>query len=453
MEKDQKQGGTMKNSEVVRVLQRTRTSRLSAEAIDNQGWTNVGSTETDSLNPVDAGLMDREAYQQWIRNPLAYSIIEMRLDFIMGDGPNIKANDDRVKEVIDSFYENPENRLDDPDYPWIRDLLLYGELVFIPEVSPFAGDVEVASIYPDKINAVYKDKYQYRARALQIKDYGIGTAGIIKWDRLSRDYRGDAWYFAINRTGHQTRGLSDLFTSRDWLNMYNKAMFTTMERIGMLLSFVWDIVIEGADKTALEQKEKSIRQNPPRPGSWRIHNEKEKWSAVTPSLNGSSLDDIFRLLKSQTIAGSITPEHYFGMGGNVNLATAQVMNEPFMRMIRRRQRKVLSVLRAMFDYQIHQKKKANMLIGVEDFGYSVSLPQPDSSIVRQVSENMDKFSRALVVLSENGLITKSEGKQVIDLMIKKLGVEQDHEGETDDDPAYKGIENAIKKLQSAGRGN
>ncbi len=52
-------------------------------------------------------------YEAYKANPLAYAIIEQTTSFVLGEGIKVSANNKKVQQVIDAFWNNPGNRMDE----------------------------------------------------------------------------------------------------------------------------------------------------------------------------------------------------------------------------------------------------------------------------------------------------------------------------------------------------
>jgi hypothetical protein len=409
-----------------RITEKTAAQVAQDERISEFGYYPIAGTSVDTINPIKQDYMIRDAYYMWLKNPLANAVIESCLDFTLGDGVQFKANDERVQELLEKFFYDSDNKWDRKGKMRFRDLSLYGELILRTNKSKLTGMLKTHSIHPEQVVEMFRSKKNpEKLVAIRFRDDDKKYEIIQGYENAEDEniYQGDIFYWKINSTIHQTRGLSDLFTSRDWLRMWDKALYSTLERVGLLLSFVWDITIEGGKEKDLRAKLASLKQNPPQPGGARIHNEKEKWNALSPQLQGGDLDTLFRLFKSPMLAQTRTPEDFMGLGGDVNYATALAMNAPFYRKIKARQKDITYIFQDMFDYQIYCAKNANMLAGVEDFGYDVMLPEPDKEIAKGLADTLQKFSVAVTTLASNGYIENIEAKKILQLIIGQMGVE------------------------------
>ncbi len=404
-----------------RISESTLSDILRNERIQDFGFTSLTGTELDDLNPVPPQHQMRDANFMWLKNPLANSIIELQLDFALGDGITYAADDTRIQELLDDYWFDSDNDWENKGIDRFRDLSINGELLLKPVVKEQTGRVKLHSIYPERISQVTRDETFDHIDSVLLRT-DDKELKILKKDD-DGNFEGDVFLYQANKPTFFTRGVSDLFVIRDWLRLYDKNLYATMERIGLLLSFVWDITIKGGTAPQLREKFTQILKNPPRPGSFRVHNENETWDEKTPSLGGREFEDVFRLLKSQVIGGSRQPEHFFGMGGDVNLATARAMSEPYFKKIKRRQKFMRKILRDQFDHVIWAAKAANTIPENTNETYKINIPDPDKNVAQAIAETVLKFSNSLAILESNGYIDKKTATATISMILSQMGVD------------------------------
>ena len=265
----------------------------------------ITQTEKD-LSPPAYDKVLRIAYKLYVMNPMAHRIIEVVKDFVIGDGAGYHAKDERVQTVLDKFWNDPVNHLDIKQFNKVKELGLYGEQIYPVFVNEFTGHVRLGYIDPFNVDQVIPDPGNPEVirsvvlktgKEILVKErnpvtHRLATVPkqelkVIQVDSNPRSPSygklvGDCFYFAVNRVSNATRGFSDLTHLMEWIDIYDQVLFAHMERLNFLRTFVWDIEMTGAGAEELKLKKRDLQMNPPRAGSWRVHNEKEKWSAVTP---------------------------------------------------------------------------------------------------------------------------------------------------------------------------
>jgi hypothetical protein len=265
----------------------------------------------------------------WDRNPVAAQVIRRRVNYVLGEGVSVVARHkdnktrDAIQKLLDEFWFDPRNRLDTRMLRWALAWRVYGELALRVGVNPITGLVRLAYISPEMIaDVVTEDNDVEHVRALKIKRLRTDSDGKpietidepevvpvvsvyegvpIQSDeadvvRAPGRMYGSSFYFSANTLPDMVRGRSDLLAICDVLDAYDQFIWTRLERQAMQLAFVWSVELAGAGPDAIDDWIKKHRGTP-RPGSLQVHNEKVKWTAVSPSLgSGEALQESDLLL-------------------------------------------------------------------------------------------------------------------------------------------------------------
>jgi len=388
------------------------------------------------------------------RNPQAKRIINTFTDFIIGDGITYTAENPELKDVLDEFWSMNEWDLKQSDR--ISELSKYGEQIYKPFVNEHSGIVNLGVFDPEMVDKIIRDK----ENAEMLKELVPKSDKSIKYDIMRRNHKedgkieGEIFFFNVNRGSHGTRGKSDMLPIADWLDMYDKTLFTMAERVPFLLSFLWDIKIQNAGENELNDRLFQLLHQPPKAGSFNIHNENEEWNAVTPDLKGADFTDFLKLLKTQLTSGSGLPAHWlFGFGDDINKAVSQEISEPTYRQLKRRQEYVKYMFEFLFDYQIQNAIEKGTLKEVpkdakeNPYEYQIILPDPSRKETGIIAETMSKVVPALAISISNGIVSEDTAMKVLNTFINQLGVDVDNEDEKKeiDKPTEKVVE-AVSKL-------
>lgn len=406
---------------------------LNRERIEMFGFNQYGQSNIDSLNPIDNITMSEDMHKLWLNNPLAFRYIETFNHFVSGDGLVYKAEEEEVQQVLDNFWKHPLNKWESAFQSRMKGLSLNGEMILKPEITEFAGKVKVSNINPGRIKEVFKIKGDDETIVAISLNNDDKPLKIIQWIETEDGgkYEGDIFFFQINKTPFQTRGLADPYFWRDWLKLYDKNLYANAKRSGLLLSFIWDVKMIGAEKSQLVAKEQQIANKPPQPGSVRIHNEKEEWKAEAPTLNAKDIKTLNDLIKSQNIAGSGMPEWFYGTGeGPSSLATAKIMATPFFKSIKARKDVVKHEFTDIFKYVIWQAEQKKIFTKKDiDKTFTIISSEPDPDKAAGLAEALSKFAQSVLTLQANGLIATEEAKQIVNLLTSQMGVEIDMQGD------------------------
>src|SRR5947209_9686995 len=88
---------------------------------------------------------------------MANAIVEMGVNFVLGDGLTVDAKHPKVQKLIDAFWQDPDNRMNTRQFDLATELSLYGELFIRVFVNPFNGHVKIAHIDPSLVDELVTD--------------------------------------------------------------------------------------------------------------------------------------------------------------------------------------------------------------------------------------------------------------------------------------------------------
>lgn len=335
---------------------------------DERDYRRLSDTNIKGLNPISRDKQLEIVYSLFLKNGLAKRILEIRNDFIFGDGfKYIITGKDlsekkilQAKEVIDEFWEL--NQMDLRFEKKGFDLSLNGMLILPVFVNRINGQVKLGFIDPKNIDKVIANPLNVE-EIIKIKLKGMGFNSrqrSLEVIRMTEDAKGsnfglldgECFYFAINNVSNQPEGVSDLLGSADWLDMLDQMLFNTLQFVNALSKYFQDIELTGADDKKIEEwkKRNPITQNLSR----FVHNDKVKFSVLTPNLNNADPSEIVRLYKNIVLGSQGYPEHWFADGGNTNLATAVEQSTPVMRQLKNRQQYIIYILQEMLRFTLHK---------------------------------------------------------------------------------------------------
>ncbi len=410
---------------------------------DEDQWRKLTGNSNRDLAPLTQTRMQELALYLWESNLLANRIVELPLAYMLAEGVRLMADDENVQEVIDRFWNDPINAMDLKLVKKARELSLFGEQCWPAFVNPVSGHVRLGYLDPALIETVVTDPDNGE------QPIGIVTAKNAKG--VARRYRvivngaeddlftqrtqairetfadGDAFYFCVNDLSNGRRGRSDLLSQIDWLDSYDKFLFGELDRADFMRAFLWDVKLTGATPEEIDERARKIAT--PKPGSVRVHNDAEEWTAVTPDLKSQDSSENARLFRNHIMGGATLPEHWYGGGGDVNRAAAAEMGDPTFKVFSMRQTYLGYILVSLGQYVIRQWELANGS-GEPDLNdpvYQISAQFPE-----MVSRDTTKYAAALGQVTmavaqaiDRGLMTQQRGLQVIEKITAQLGVEFD----------------------------
>lgn len=316
------------------------------------------------------------------------------------------AEDDQLKEIVDSFWNDDENRLAFTSHEamkeWLDETATDGEKFFVGFVADSAPYVKLTEIpveeitnivySPDnwKIPVYYKRDWQPmkiegdnemlvpdgQPKTRYYLDYRITEEMLepiksrikIKAEKLAKDDE-RIFHSMINPlwTKVGKRGISELYASREWFRVYKEFMENRAA------------INEAATSIAFQRKIKS--------GPTAVANFRNKFGGIPVGTNEENVTELNKLtrplagsvydtndamnlewMKTDTGAANAKEDgrslltaagagvgmfvHYFGEGGDANLATAQAMELPMVKTFEDWQEWVNNQILAMLEWAI-----------------------------------------------------------------------------------------------------
>ncbi|MDA8218219.1 MAG: hypothetical protein M0Z94_11445 [Dehalococcoidales bacterium] len=289
--------------------------------------TTSGQRELPWTRTQEQMLDATEAYRA---NPLAFRIVELTADHVLGKGLRLKCSDRAVQHWLDAWWTHPQNHMAPRCYELCRELSISGEVFVTYHRNPLDGMVYVRQIPPVNVDSVETDPEDLE-REVRYHESGATAEVMGRWwgaDECS--------HYTINRLAGCTRGQGDLASVLPWLRRY-KDWLTDRVRINKFKgAFLWWVKLSGADRTTVERKRAEL-STPPDPGSVIVTNESEEWTAVQPRIDAQAVEPDGRAMRLMLAAGAGIPLHFFGEPEHANRATAAEMQSPTLRHFENRQ--------------------------------------------------------------------------------------------------------------------
>ena len=397
------------------------------------------------LTPLAQDRMQKLAEYLWQSNLLANRLTELPLAYLLAEGVTLSCKDDAHQKLLDAFWNDPINNWPLKLAGRVRALSLLGEQCYITRVNEGSGFVRLGYLDPRQIGNVVMDpdnpeqpigvvtKRDTQGRYWKYRVVVLGDDAELFTERTQKiraeDFTdGECLLYQVNKFPNGTRGRSDLLGQMDWLDAYDGFLFDEIDRIGYLRSFVWDVTLNGADKTAVEAFDKDFKA--PAPNSKFVHNDSTKLAAVTPELQAADTSESARLLRNHVLGGATVPEHWFGGGGDVNRAVGAEMSEPTMKIYTMRQTQLKLMLEEIGRFVLRKSTETGKPDWADDkWKVTASFPELASKDVTKFAAAMSQVATAVILLRDNGLLTDERALQLVADVAQRFGQEIDAKAE------------------------
>jgi len=430
-------------------------------SIEDDDWTYRKLTDTINreLSPLKQDLMIRYALNLYDNNGMAHRIIEMKKDFIYGEGIKYKAEDADVQKVLDKFWDC--NLMDIKLERRVMELGLFGEQCYPVFVNEHDGSVKIGYLDPGLIDEVIanpqniEDLKEVKLKSSLSVDDGFRTYKIIKIDEdpQSKTFGkriGEAFFFAVNNVTTAKRGRSDLLSLRDWIYNYEQYLFNRLLWSRLANIFLYDVTFEGGSEE--EIKKLSAELQTPKPNSIRIHNEKIKWDTIVPKLEAADMSEEVKMFRSHILAQAGFPPPWFAAGEGVTRATALEMSTPTYKMLKSRQNYVKYMIEDILNFVIDQAIIHKKIREDVNRKFTLFFPKLVDKDFSEIATAISSFTNALVSSISENLISKDTARTILYFLYSQIGMEiiKDKEDKDIQEDGKRLFDEFKRKLYEAG---
>lgn len=270
-------------------------------------------------------------------NPMAKAIIDTYTSFCVGDsGVSVTVTNPQVRAVVDEFWTDPRNRLDQLQELWLRDQLLMGESLTELMTGATSGAVRFSPIDPSIINDVvlYKNNPLWVDRIVFADDEQRNDLKIVDVDDATGLRTGDALFWTpFKALVTDKRGAPFLSTVLDWLDSYDQVLGNLIDRTALARYMVWDVTVNGGQEDVDAFVKARGGTQVPRSGSVEVHNESVKWEPKNVQTGAFEDTEAARSVLTLAAAGSGLSKTWLAEPDGANRATSLTMAEPVRRRV------------------------------------------------------------------------------------------------------------------------
>ena len=452
--------GTMKAAQVALV---------GTDQGDEGKYRRLTSKSERDLTPLAYSDVCKKAFYLWQRNLLAKRIVEILVDFCVGEemkvvvkckkrttkGEEELKDRNEGQQAWDDFYEDPMNDLQDDLGSMFTDYLINGEQIMPANVNktdgkvwlgyldpryilPIAydnnGNVQTSGVVPVKGNIRKVDEIVMQppgsTEQVHFKVIRHNMDGNPKTNQEFGKLKGDVFFFQLNKLPTQLRGYSILMTDIDWADAFDQFLFGALDGFDARNDYFFDCTLEGATQAEIDDQ-KITR---PDRGMVNVHNEKAKWDTIKADLAASDVSEAAKLIKDFIVGTNGFPKHWFGEGDTTNRATADAMTIPTKKMLQRIQAYLKRELKFMCTYVLQCVQEAGKIkLGADEyFDIEVSLFSLDQKEIDQAGSGFTQLINAMKVAVSSGWATDDTAKKLVDGFLASVGFEVDQSQTVED---------------------
>jgi len=372
-------------------------------------------------------------------NPMAKRLIDMKVDFTLGSGLTIASQNNDVLSVLLSWWNDPYNNWPYKIYHRLRDLFIYGEWLHQPLVGISDNNrkmVFIRDLQPDTIKGGVTEIGNHSEVDQVIFRKIISGDGTVKEDvsipvirrRLFTGengvtrllpFSGDVFYFGINRTTDSIRGVGELFTEIDFLDLYDEVLFSRAEKINAMSSIYYDLTLNGMTDQEIQNYVAAETNLPPRPGTLWAHNGEAELKQVTPAMHSDDHSEDARVIKSHIVSAAGWPGTFFDDPGTAGRAVGAEMAEPAYKMVTSVQNYVAQILRVEMNYVLNAHN-------IKSTAYDLSFSPPSHRDIQRTGPALARLSQFIEKLGpikgRGALLTDEEMREIVVTQVNQLGL-------------------------------
>lgn len=376
------------------------TLGVSAVVDDSPGWTGAYRQGHDH-DPAMIQELYQDALTAWRKNPIAWRIIAITTDYVVGDELRVSSLYRPLDRFITRFWQHPKNQMDLRLQPMSDELARSGDLFILLFRNLQDGMSYLRFVTKDRIQRIetapndWENELVYIERTLE----GEERRWLSPHHPEAEQAQAVMLHYAVNRPIGALLGESDLTTMIPWLQRYSRMLEDRVRLHWAVRAFLWLVTVP-ANK--VKEKQEQYR-NPPEAGSIVVHDESENWQAVAPSLHALDAAADLKAVRGMIDAGSGYPPHWRGEAADANLATATAMQAPTERHLLRRQQYFTFLLQDLLYHAFRRSRwGAQRSMPAEDYQQLFVVVRPDIS--RTDNESLARAARDLT----QGLSTLAE---------------------------------------------
>ena len=278
-------------------------------------------------------------------NPMARRIIEISIEFVIGDGFSISSPSRRVEKFLKEFWAHPLNDLEAQLPEWAAEALRSGDLFILFSVDA-AGMSYVRAVPAEQISEIvtapqdYRQELAYKRSSLDESPWPAYQPGA--------DQPVFLLHYPLNRMVGTSFGESDLLPVKYWIKLYqdfleNRARLNHYRQI-------FTYVLQ-RNFNSLAEKESYLRSFsnslPRKSGGVLGLDKDESLNVIAPQLASAEAGVDGLTLKRMIALGAGLPMHYLAEPEGSTRTTAQEAGTPSFKRFKARQQYLRHALQSV----------------------------------------------------------------------------------------------------------
>lgn len=348
-------------------------------------------------------------------NPMARAVIDTYTSFVVGDtGVHVHCTDPAVQVVVDRFWHDPRNSMDELQDPLLRDHMLNGETLLEPMVGQSTGLVRFSLIDPSRIQGVLLEHGNPLWPGAARVDVGAGVTEdlpVISVDDMTglREGRVMLWR-SWRALLTDTRGYPFLAPIIDQLDAFDDVLSNLVDRTALARFLAMHVSIKGEQSDVDAWVARRGGTHLPKSGTIEATNDLIEFKSLSPQTGSYEDTNTNKALLTNVAAGAGLSRHWLADPEDANRATAGSMAEPVRRRVNGVQRIYLGYVRELVRYAVDRSVAVGRLPAFVTNEQGVEIPTAecvkvvgpeiaaaDAQVTAQVLVNLANGLQTLIV--------------------------------------------------------
>jgi hypothetical protein len=280
---------------------------VTAQVDDSSGWTSLTGRPHD-YDQAQIYEIYQDSLLAWRKNPIAWRIINITSDYVVGDAIDISSPNRNLNNFITKFWNHPKNNFSLRLPAMCDELSRAGDLFVLLFRNDQDGMSYVRFVTKDRIVKIETSPNDWETEIAyhEQQDTGDPKVWLSPYNPASNDADAIMLHYSVNRPIGALMGESDLTTMIPWLMRYSRMLEDRVRLHWAVRAFLWLVTVPS---NKVHEKREQYR-NPPEAGSIIVKDESETWDVATPTLRGADAAHDLRAVRGMIDAGSGYPPHW-----------------------------------------------------------------------------------------------------------------------------------------------
>jgi Phage portal protein, SPP1 Gp6-like. len=332
---------------------------------DNNFFTGGLSGLYEGRNSWDRKKVFAESLRAWRVNPIARRIVKLYTSFTVGKGLTIKSDDKEIETWLQAWWNHPLNKFNRNVKRWKDEEVRTGNL--FPLYTVQDDGVSIVRMVPaEQIADIETTENDIEQETGYWKDEGHEE----KWDAPSptSDNKVFMLHYASNQPVGSPWGEADLSPLLVWIGRFSSWLENRVRLNQFRTAFMYVVRGQYDSETARSAREKTLQNNPPKPGSVLVMNSNngEEWGILSANLDAFDASMDGTAIKKMIMDGAGQPMHWHAEGESAISTTAEAAGTPTFRTLEEMQNDFFEMLINMAQVALKVAgKKTNAKIWIE----------------------------------------------------------------------------------------